>query len=64
MKIGDLTLYGWQFTYNPYTHRWYAFHKDDRDAYYNGTEPMNPIYSELDFDSVIEALYAGQRKDT
>ena len=57
----DKTLYGWYFTFNPYTNTWNALFKDDIRAYWNGDDSnMKPIYSDTVFDKLVEKVKNGQ----
>jgi len=56
MKI-EQQLYDWLFHYNSYAGQWTAFHKEDHDAYWNGSEPKYPMYKNKLFHKVISQLH-------
>jgi hypothetical protein len=47
------TLYDWLFHYNPFTHKWNAFRREDYSAYFNGEK--KPISSK-DLDTLVELI--------
>lgn len=54
-----LNLYGWLFTFNPYTGKWAGYHRDV--DYFNGD---GPVYYGKDVDEVIEKINDAKDGDT
>lgn len=49
-------LYHWLFRYNTYTKKWFAFRREDINAYFNGGKSKHKIYSANDINKLIEIV--------
>ena len=50
-------MYNWLFHYNFYKQEWTAFHRDDVNAYWNGSTPEHVMYKDKVFNELIGQLY-------
>jgi hypothetical protein len=48
-------LYGWLFTYNPFTNKWYAANRDNYSALFSDLENKN-VLSSSSFETLREII--------
>lgn len=52
----DKVFYDWLFHYNAYSDLWFAFHREDSHAYWNGHKPKHTILSAKDLKELMQLL--------
>lgn len=50
---GSNPFYDYLFHYNPHTKLWSAFKREDKSAYFNGTEPKTEILKAKDIKTLM-----------
>lgn len=60
----NLASYHWLFHYNAYSSTWTGFHRDDNNAYWNGTEPIYAIIRSSKIETVVEIINKTEGKKT
>jgi len=55
-NMQDNVLYNWLFHYNHHTQLWYAFHREDHAAYWNGGKSKHPIIKSKQVSVLMEIL--------
>lgn len=49
-------MYDWHIHFNPYSGMWFAYHHDDRAAYFNGGTTTHPLWSDKTYCGVLDKL--------
>lgn len=52
----DKVFYDWLFHYNAYTDMWYAFTREDQNAYWNKTKPKHVIIKAKDLKFLMQSI--------
>jgi len=55
-NMNENIFYNWLFHYNHHTNLWYAFHREDHSAYWNGTDTKYPILKSKEPKTLMEIL--------
>ncbi len=56
------SLYGWLFTYNTYTKKWFAFKSQDKDAYFGNGKECNSMISSKTIDTLLYMIITTEGK--
>lgn len=55
-NMNENVLYNWLFHFNHHTGLWYAFHREDHAAYWNGSDSKHPIIKSRKVSVLMEIL--------
>ena len=54
--MNEHILYTWVFHYNTHTKLWYAFHREDYRAYWNGEQTKFPVIKSKAHSVLVQIL--------
>lgn len=55
-NMNENILYSWLFHFNYHTQLWYAFHREDHSAYWNGGKTKYPVIKSKNISVLMEIL--------
>ena len=60
----DKAFYNWLFHYNGYNDTWYAFHRDDLEAYFSGRQGTHIVYKHRELAKLMSHIQFTRKTKT